>query len=190
MENSLAPLEIAGILITSKSGRKIIGKYYKETPELTQQKPDLEKKLHTKVSRSDDTGDEDILLFEKYSVIYRSYRDVRLYLLTAHTENELVALEVFNAFLEALGFLLDHDITELTIAENLDLVLLLIDELVDDGMVYEINSEELLQRVSMRDSGAHGGATSGISSPGYPNDVTLASAMKSVGDQLFRSLRG
>jgi len=141
---------------------------------------DFERALHNKVSTLPVTYEPDVLVFEEYVVIYRLFEDVRIFVLLTEDENEIIGLTVFNALVDSLNVLFDSRISKAAINNNLDMVMLLLDELCDDGMIVEIDPEALLQRVSMRDVAA-----------GAPlQDQTLASAMMSVRDQFFRSLRG
>ena len=65
-------------------------------------------------------------------------------------ENELILLSVLQGFFESISLLLRGMVEKRSILENLDLVLLVLDELVDGGVILETDPGVIANRVSMR----------------------------------------
>lgn len=70
-----------------------------------------------------------------------------------------------------------------TLVENLDLLLLSIDEIVDEGLILETDSTVVVSRVCMVGGGADGGKDVPLS------EQTFTQALQTARDQLVRSFR-
>jgi len=94
-----------------------------------------------------------VVLFENFLSLWKQRQDVFMYVLCPSDENELIALAVLTALDDALQDLLRKDnnstLSKKSMLENIELVVLAIDELVDDGMILETDPFEVSSRVSM-----------------------------------------
>eukprot|EP00658_Telonema_sp_P-2_P084357 TRINITY_DN9349_c0_g1_i4.p1 TRINITY_DN9349_c0_g1~~TRINITY_DN9349_c0_g1_i4.p1 ORF type:complete len:109 (-),score=32.85 TRINITY_DN9349_c0_g1_i4:322-648(-) len=66
-------------------------------------------------------------------------------------DNELVLESVLTGLVETLQLLLDQ-VEKITILERLELTILAIDEIIDSGMILEVDPNIISARVSMRDA--------------------------------------
>jgi hypothetical protein len=182
MDPNLDPLKISGIVILGKNGNRIVSKYYGDNKQTTEEQFKFEEALHAKVARQQQqpSYDADIFTFDDYVIPHKFFEDVRIFVLLHPDENELIGLTILNTLSDTLSILFDQRVTRAAVNNNLDMVTLILDELLDDGLILETNPEQILQRVSMREN----------SMPVASQDQTLASAVQNVTDQLFRTLRG
>ena len=74
-------------------------------------------------------------------------------------------------------------VSKKTLVENLDLLLLSIDEIVDEGLILETDSTVVVSRVCMVGGGADGGKDVPLS------EQTFTQALQTARDQLVRSFR-
>jgi hypothetical protein len=80
------------------------------------------------------------VLLNKQIVVHLFATDVYLYAAASQVENELILASVLNAFHETLDTMLRGQIDRRSIMENLEIVMMTMDELVDDGIIMEIDS--------------------------------------------------
>jgi len=71
------------------------------------------------------------------------------------------------------------------VSDNLDLLLLSIDEILDDGLVLETDSAIVVGRVCMVGQGAEGGAGKDVPL----SEQSFSQALQTARDQLVRSFR-
>lgn len=109
----------------------------------------------------------DILLFDNRVVLYKMESDVAIYVVGSTEENEVLLYNVLLALRDSLHLLFKHvlpfgllpavlkltgpprqSVDKRTIIENYDLVALLVDELVDDGIILETDPTIVVQRCS------------------------------------------
>jgi hypothetical protein len=83
--------------------------------------------------------------------VLRKY-DVFMYVLALNTENELVSLMVLRTLQRALDNVLRGQVSQKTLVDNLDLVVLCIDEICESGMILEDDPDLVASRVAMNES--------------------------------------
>ncbi len=82
-----------------------------------------------------------MVLFDKVMAVYKHSGDIFLYIIGAPEENELILSSVLSCLEESLQTLFNSDAVESaqldkrTLIENLDMLLLTVDEIIDEGFV-------------------------------------------------------
>ncbi|XP_051133776.1 coatomer subunit zeta-2-like isoform X3 [Andrographis paniculata] len=122
----------------------------------------------------------EITIFENYIVVYKFSQDVHFYVTGDENENEIILASVLQGFLEAVGIILKGSVDKREILENLDLILLCVDEIVDGGgrFILETDGNSIADKAAShsRDSG----------SP--LSEQTLTQALAVAREHLARSL--
>eukprot|EP00455_Lapot_gusevi_P044286 TRINITY_DN550_c0_g1_i2.p1 TRINITY_DN550_c0_g1~~TRINITY_DN550_c0_g1_i2.p1 ORF type:complete len:119 (-),score=23.30 TRINITY_DN550_c0_g1_i2:114-470(-) len=118
-------------------------------------------------------------MFERYIAVYKHCADVFFYIISSTEENELIVSSVLQCLEESMSMLLRNQVGKRTLVDNLDLLLLAIDEIVDDGVILENDPQMVVSRVSMK---------------GQETDIPLAEqtftqALQTARDQFIRSFR-
>ena len=93
----------------------------------------------------------DVLLYNDHLVLYMSSSNVRIIIVAASSANELVIDEVLRALESSLTTLLKGNIDTRGIIDNMDYVLLAIDELCEDGIIFETDGDDIASRVLMKE---------------------------------------
>ncbi len=120
----------------------------------------------------------DIVQVDKHTVVFQFETDLFFYILGSLNENELVLAEVLSALIDALQIIFRSQLEKRTFLENFDLIVLACDEVIDDGIIIEVDANTIAQKVLAMEggSGARGG------SKGDEGDA-LAQVLKSAQDQ-------
>lgn len=137
--------------------------------------------------------------------------ECKFFVVGSSDENELVLTAVLENIYEAVSSLLRGAVDKRTMLDNLELVLLAIDEVLDHGLVMELDAASIVNRVLMRGvdgsdqshggsggggGGARGGASSrdamgsSGSSGAVVGDLSLSQAFGLARDQFFKTLAG
>lgn len=104
---------------------------------------------------------------------------------------------MIDAIYETLSGLLRGNIDKRTIYDNLELMLLTLDEVIDQGHIVELDSNSVTSRVLMKgssnDSSNSGGVSAsnsgnGNSTPVPVADMTISQALGLARDQFMKSL--
>jgi len=72
---------------------------------------------------------------ENYVAIFRCYVDMTIYLLGDKDDNELVLANVLDCVHECLDKIFKHSIERKSLISNMTAVILVIDELIDQGII-------------------------------------------------------
>lgn len=89
-------------------------------------------------------------MLEGVTAVYKNNVDLFFYVIGTQTENELLLLNVLNGLYETLNQILKRNIEKQGLFEHMETVMLLLDELVDGGIVMETDSAILLQRIAVK----------------------------------------
>ena len=86
-------------------------------------------------------------------VVHKSINDLRLFIVAKSSENELIIVSILEALYDSLSALLRVPIEKQAVLENLDLTLLIIDEIIDNGLILETDANTIASRVAMVEEG-------------------------------------
>eukprot|EP00921_Rhytidocystis_pertsovi_P009548 GHVQ01015397.1.p1 GENE.GHVQ01015397.1~~GHVQ01015397.1.p1 ORF type:complete len:185 (+),score=42.49 GHVQ01015397.1:87-641(+) len=145
----------------------------------------LEQQLAMKANRLVGSTEVEIVMVDKFMSLIRSVNDVAIYVIGDMDENELMLLEVITAVYQCLSTITSGQIGKRQILEQLDSVFLMLDEVVDSGVILETDAAVITSRLNMLD-----GQTS---SSGQGNEVTTSEttafnqALSQARDNLMRN---
>ena len=88
-------------------------------------------------------------LLDQTVVVYRNFSDASLFVIGVVDENELLLASVLETIVESLSLLLRNNVNHRTLLENFDYLLLVLDEVVDRGVVMETDPAQVARRVAM-----------------------------------------
>ena len=173
------PMVKAMILLDSE-GKRITVKYYsKEWALSVKEQSNFERSLFVKTCRTNARGEPEIIMFDNHVIVYKFVADVFFYVVAGTEENEIALAQVLQALTESTSTLLRNSVEKKSILENLDLVLIAMDEIVDNGIIFETDSAQVASRVTMR------GKDEGF---GNISDQTLSQAFASAKEQFSKHM--
>lgn len=197
---------VSALLVLDSEGGRVAVKYWdpavytpantsstKKTTESTTNKKEeetelqlaFEKKLFAKTGRSAQHRMEyetipEVVLLDSSVVVYKKISDINLYVVGTEAENEIILHTVLQALDETMNNLLKGQVSKKTLVENLDLLLLSIDEIVDEGLILETDSQLVIGRVCMVGQG----------DKDVPlGEQTFTQALQMAKEQLVRSFK-
>eukprot|EP00048_Salpingoeca_helianthica_P015070 m.224883 g.224883 ORF g.224883 m.224883 type:complete len:179 (+) comp16572_c0_seq1:86-622(+) len=124
---------IKGICILDNDGQRLVCKYFDETYPSVKEQKIFEKNLFQKTHRAN----SEIIMFEGITCVYRSNIDVFFYVFGSSNENELILANVLSSLYEAVSIIVKDSVEKATLFDHMDGVLLILDELVDNGIIME-----------------------------------------------------
>jgi len=137
---------IKGIAILDNDGNRILAKYYDNSfPSVKEQKT-FEKNLFNKTHRAN----AEIIMFDGFTCVYRSNVDLFFYVIGSSQENELLLMNVLNCLYDASSQILRKNVEKRTLLDSIDMILLAVDEICDNGILFEADPSAIVQRVALR----------------------------------------
>ncbi|XP_063815693.1 coatomer subunit zeta-2 isoform X1 [Pseudophryne corroboree] len=120
--------------------------YYDYTfPSLLEQK-EFERRIFYKTQRSEC----EVILVDGVTVLCRRLSDVTCYIIGVPDENELLLLSALTCICESLCHMLRKHIDRSLLLDNLDTAFLILDEIIDQGVILECESQQVIQRLSFK----------------------------------------
>lgn len=195
LSGSIIPF-ISAVLVLDMDGNRVSVKYF-EQPSFrvlaTQQA--FEKKVFHKVHRSapgpggQPRADADLTNIDGYNVVFKQVSDVCFYVVGAAAESEVLLHTVLTTIDESVGQLFKGAVHKKILIENLDLLLLTFDEILDSGLILEIDATVIVQRVYLINNSSTSGAgdTNGANLP--ITEQSFTQALQTAREQLVKSFR-
>lgn len=145
---SLEPslVSVKAILILDNDGKRIVCKYYDDTFPTQKEQQKFEETLFQKTHRAN----AEIIMLEGVTAVYKSNVDLFFYVLGAQTENELMLMGLLNGLYDSVSHVLKRNVEKRSLLDRMDALMLILDELVDGGVILETDSSVLIQRIAIR----------------------------------------
>ncbi|XP_068386345.1 coatomer subunit zeta-2 isoform X1 [Eschrichtius robustus] len=161
---------IKAVFILDNDGHRLLAKYYDDTFPSMKEQMAFEKNVFNKTSRTD----SEIAFFGGMTIVYKSSIDLFLYVVGSSYENELMLMSVLTCLFESLNHVLRQgpgfswpwggsravsafrkNVEKRWLLENMDGAFLVLDEIVDGGVILESDPQQVIQKVNFRadDSG-------------------------------------
>ncbi|XP_053944464.1 coatomer subunit zeta-2 isoform X3 [Cuculus canorus] len=125
---------------------ELTGPYYDSTFPTAKARAAFERSIFRQSQR---TGGE-IACLEGLTIVYRRSVDLFFYVVGGCQENELMLLAVLTCLLDALGHLLRKEVEKRWLLDNMEGTFLVVDEIVDRGVILESDPQQVIQRLSLR----------------------------------------
>ncbi|KFU90272.1 Coatomer subunit zeta-1, partial [Chaetura pelagica] len=120
--------------------------YYDGTFPTAKEQVTFERNIFRKTHQA---GGE-ITSLEGLTIVYRSSVDLFFYVVGGCQENELMLFAVLTCLLDALGHLLRKEVEKRCLLDNMEGTFLVVDEIVDKGVILESDPQQVIQRLSLR----------------------------------------
>ena len=141
---------IKGIILMDNDGRRLWANYY--DPNILQSHKEqmkFEKTLFAKTSKAN-IDDVDVVLLENLTVLYKSKVDLFFYVIGGPKENELLLMSVLNCVFESLSLILRKSLEKSSVYDNMDMVMLAMDEICDNGIILESDAIAVADNIGVR----------------------------------------
>ena len=136
--------------------------------------------------------ENDIMNVDDYVAIFRCYTDMTIYVLgDGKNDNELILASVLDTIHDCFDQVFKHNIERKSLINNMTGVILVIDELIDQGIIMQLDPQIILQRISSKDvaiDGSENPAPSGGLMGMFGGNQTQES--NSMFSSIFASARG
>eukprot|EP00088_Acartia_fossae_P060908 TRINITY_DN7303_c0_g1_i1.p1 TRINITY_DN7303_c0_g1~~TRINITY_DN7303_c0_g1_i1.p1 ORF type:complete len:198 (+),score=28.85 TRINITY_DN7303_c0_g1_i1:50-595(+) len=139
---------IKAILILDNNGTRLLGKYYNEGENIGT--PDKKKKFEKDLFNKTHKANSEIIMFEGMTCLYKSNVDLYFYVIGSGDENELVLLSVLDCVYNSVSQILRKNVDRRSLLDNLEVVMLALDEICDNGILLEADPSALVSRVALR----------------------------------------
>nr|XP_042700458.1 coatomer subunit zeta-2 isoform X2 [Chrysemys picta bellii] len=137
---------VKAIFILDNDGQRLLAKYYDDTFPSTKEQKTFERSVFDKTHKTD----SEIAFLEGLTIVYKSSIDLFFYVVGSSQENELMLVAVLTCLFDSLSHMLRKNVEKRSLLDNLDGVFLVVDEIVDGGVILESDPQQVIQKVNFR----------------------------------------
>ncbi|AAS54474.1 AGL016Cp [Eremothecium gossypii ATCC 10895] len=150
---NLSLYAVEAVVILDNDGQRIYAKYFNPPHQAVEEDSlssnvKLQKELEATLFKRTHKQNADILILDEHLVLYKECADVCIYLLGPLDENEIVLQDTLGAMKLALEMVLNTDLDKRSLQDNYEIVCLVVDETVDDGIILETEARTIASRVT------------------------------------------
>ncbi|XP_052406092.1 coatomer subunit zeta-2 isoform X2 [Carassius gibelio] len=138
---------VKAVFILDNDGNRLLSKYY--DPELYPSMKE-QKNFENNVFNKTHKADNEIAFLEGMTIVYKSSIDLFFYVVGSPQENELMLMAVLNCLFESLSQMLRKNVEKRTLLDNMDGVFLVVDEIIDGGVILESDPQQVIEKVNYR----------------------------------------
>ncbi|KAJ5066935.1 coat protein (coatomer) zeta isoform a [Anaeramoeba ignava] len=143
------------ILLLDKEGKRLYCRYYGDHFKTLKRQRHFEKQLIDKVNSG-----EEIIEIQNSITCAKSFSDLHLFVTGNQDENELILYNVLQNFYTTLLLIFRNQIDKTILIENVDIVMLIFDEICDQGYILEMNPETIASRALIQDGNSQSNKSS------------------------------
>ncbi|XP_028841013.1 coatomer subunit zeta-2 isoform X2 [Denticeps clupeoides] len=138
---------VKAIFILDNDGNRLLAKYYDTGlyPSMKEQRS-FEKNVFNKTHKADN----EIAFLEGMTIVYKSSIDIFFYVVGSAQENELMLMAVLNCLFDSLSQILRKNVERRCLLDNMDGVFLVVDEIIDGGVILESDPQQVVEKVNYR----------------------------------------
>uniref|UniRef100_A0A8C0G8J5 Coatomer subunit zeta n=1 Tax=Chelonoidis abingdonii TaxID=106734 RepID=A0A8C0G8J5_CHEAB len=151
---------VKAIFILDNDGQRLLAKYYDDTFPSTKEQKTFERSVFNKTHKTD----SEIAFLEGLTIVYKSSIDLFFYVVGSSQENELMLMAVLTCLFDSLNHMLRasqtltsscclalrKNVEKRSLLDNLDGAFLVVDEIVDGGVILESDPQQVIQKVNFR----------------------------------------
>nr|XP_051681562.1 coatomer subunit zeta-2 isoform X3 [Oryctolagus cuniculus] len=160
---------IKAVFILDNDGHRLLAKYYDDTFPSVKEQVVFEKNVFNKTSRTE----SEIAFLGGMTIVYKSSVDLFLYVVGSSQENELMLMAVLTCLFESLSHMLRKNVEKRWLLENLDGAFLVLDEIVDGGVILESDPQQVVQKVNFRQADDGGLTEQSVAQVSLPTLILL-----------------
>ena len=135
------------IIILDNSGKLIYGKYFIDKDQERQR--EFEKQLCFQVKNLNISQDElDIFNIDDYNIFVKIIGEIAYFIGINENDNECLGYNFCKIFENCLGSITNDNFDRQKIFDNLDKIMLIIDEMVDNGLIINTDPESIEKLIS------------------------------------------
>ena len=135
------------IIILDNSGKLIYGRYFIDKDQERQR--EFEKQLCFQVKNLNISQDElDIFNIDDYNVFVKIIGEIAYFIGIDEEDNECLGYNFCKIFENCLGSITNDNFDRQKIFDNLDKIMLIIDEMVDNGLIINTDPESIEKLIS------------------------------------------
>ena len=86
-----------------------------------------------------------MILLSKFLAVGETYKTFKIFVVATENESEFVVSEVLGTLVSVLKRIFQEYFTYSIIMENMDLIMMVVDEMVDSGYIYNLDQTSILK---------------------------------------------
>ena len=147
MDNNLI-CKINFIIFLDNDGNRLYSKYYDKISNTKEFEIKLSKFV---INNNIQRNDVDIFIFDNYTIVSKISPEIAIFIGSDENTNECLLVNFYDTLEYCLFNIIENSLTKEKLLKNYDKIVILIDELINDGLIMNVNVDNIDKIIKLED---------------------------------------
>ena len=147
MDNNLI-CKINFIIFLDNDGNRLYSKFYDKISNTKEFEIKLSKFV---INNNIQRNDVDIFIFDNYTIVSKISPEIAIFIGSDENTNECLLVNFYDTLEYCLFNIIENSLTKEKLLKNYDKIVILIDELINDGLIMNINVDNIDKIIKLED---------------------------------------
>ena len=136
------------IIFLDNDGNRLYSKFYDKISNTKEFEIKLSKFV---INNNIQRNDVDIFIFENYTIVSKISPEIAIFIGSDENTNECLLVNFYDTLEYCLFNIIENSLTKEKLLKNYDKIVVLIDELINDGLIMNINVDNIDKIIKLED---------------------------------------
>ena len=136
------------IIFLDNDGNRLYSKYYDKISNTKEFEIKLSKFV---INNNIQRNDVDIFIFDNYTIVSKISPEIAIFIGSDENTNECLLVNFYDTLEYCLFNIIENSLTKEKLLKNYDKIVILIDELINDGLIMNINVDNIDKIIKLED---------------------------------------
>ena len=138
------------IIFLDNNGNRLYSKFYDKNLQKNQKEFEINLSKFV-INNNIQRNDVDIFIFDNYTIISKISPEIAIFIGSEENTNECLLVNFYDTLEYCLFNIIENSLTKEKLLKNYDKIVILIDELINDGLIMNINVDNIDKIIKLED---------------------------------------
>ena len=138
------------IIFLDNNGNRLYSKFYDKNLQKNQKEFEINLSKFV-INNNIQRNDVDIFIFDNYTIISKISPEIAIFIGSEENTNECLLVNFYDTLEYCLFNIIENSLTKEKLLKNYDKIVILIDELINDGLIMNVNVDNIDKIIKLED---------------------------------------
>jgi hypothetical protein len=138
------------IIFLDNNGNRLYSKFYDKNLQKNQKEFEINLSKFV-INNNIQRNDVDIFIFDNYTIISKISPEIAIFIGSEENTNEILLVNFYDTLEYCLFNIIENSLTKEKLLKNYDKIVILIDELINDGLIMNVNVDNIDKIIKLED---------------------------------------
>ena len=138
------------IIFLDNNGNRLYSKFYDKNLQKNQKEFEINLSKFV-INNNIQRNDVDIFIFDNYTIVSKISPEIAIFIGSDENTNECLLVNFYDTLEYCLFNIIENSLTKEKLLKNYDKIVILIDELINDGLIMNVNVDNIDKIIKLED---------------------------------------